>query len=96
WRYVRKEFQDSSNVTELEKHTLYKEAATEIVKSNYWNPNLRVWGVQMIEKTVELRDKYCITSANRATAVRINIHLYQQLHYLCDFDALDTEEDWED
>ncbi|QIR05252.1 beta family protein [Salinivibrio costicola] len=96
WRYVRKEFQDSSNVTELEKHTLYKEAATEIVKSNYWNPNLRVWGVQMIEKTVELRDKYCITSANRATAVRINIHLYQQLNYLCDFDALDTEEDWED
>ncbi|WP_217543898.1 beta family protein [Vibrio metschnikovii] len=96
WRYVRKEFQDSNNVTELEKHTLYKEAATEIVKSNYWNPNLRVWGVQMIEKTVELRDKYCITSANRATAVRINIHLYQQLHYLCDFDALDTEEDWED
>ncbi|HAS6082213.1 TPA: protein beta [Vibrio vulnificus] len=96
WRYVRKEFQDSSNVTELEKNTLYKEAATEIVKSNYWNPNLRVWGVQMIEKTVELRDKYCITSANRATAVRINIHLYQQLHYLCDFDALDTEEDWED
>ena len=96
WRYVRKEFQDSSNVTELEKHTLYKEAATEIVKSNYWNPNLRVWGVQMIEKTVELRDKYCITSANRATAVRINIHLYQQLHYFCDFDALDTEEDWKD
>ncbi|MGI3004875.1 beta family protein [Shewanella algae] len=96
WRYVRKEFQDPSNVTELEKHTLYKEAATEIVKSDYWNPDLRLWGVQMIEKTVALRDKYCITSANRATAVRINIHLYQQLHYFCDFDALDTEEDWKD
>ncbi|OCH53648.1 protein beta [Vibrio sp. ZF57] len=96
WRYVRKEFQDSSNVTELEKHTLYKEAAKEVVGSDYWNPNLRLWGVQMIEKTVELRDKYCITSANRATAVRINIHLYQQLHYSCDFDNLDTEEEWED
>ncbi|MCJ8350750.1 protein beta [Moritella sp.] len=96
WRYVRKEFQDSSNVPELERHTMYKEAAKEIVKSDYWNPNLRLWGVQMIEKTAELRDKYCITSANRATAVRINIHLYQQLHYLCDFDVLDTEEDWED
>lgn len=96
WRYVRKEFADPSNVTELEKHTLYKEAAKEIVDSDYWNPELRLWGVQMIEKTVELRDKHCITSANRATAVRINIHLYQQLHYLSDITTLDTEEDWED
>lgn len=96
WRYVRKEFQDPNNVPEQERYTLYKEAATEIVESDYWNPSLRLWGVQMIEKTVEFRDKYCITSANRATAVRINIHLYQQLHYLSDFETLDTEEDWED
>ncbi|MFN1552094.1 beta family protein [Vibrio natriegens] len=96
WRYVRKEFEDSSNVSEFEKHARYKEAATEILESNYWNPNLRLWGVQMIEKTAELRDDFCITSANRATAVRINIHLYQQLHYLSDIDTLDTEEDWED
>lgn len=96
WRYVRKEFEDSSNVAESEKHALYKEAAKEIVESDYWNPHLRLWGVQMIEKTVELRDNYCITSPNRSTAVRINIHLYQQLHYSSNFDLLDTEEDWED
>ncbi|MEZ9073150.1 protein beta [Vibrio splendidus] len=96
WRYVRKEFSDSSNIIETEKHSLYKQAAKEIVDSDYWIPSLRLWGVQMIEKTVELKDAYCITSPNRSTAVRINIHLYQQLHYSCDFGDLDTEEDWED
>jgi hypothetical protein len=49
----------------------------------------------MIEKT-SLGDPYGITSANRATAVRINLHLYQQLHYYSDINMLDTDEDWED
>ncbi|GIU02806.1 beta family protein [Shewanella algidipiscicola] len=96
WRYVRKEFEDSDNVSEGEKHALYKQAANEIVNSDYWDSSLRVWGVQMIEKTVELKDKYCITSPNRSTAVRINIHLYQQIHYTSDLSLLNTEEDWED
>lgn len=98
WRYVRKEFSDPSDIDSCnsEKHSLYQKAAQEIVNSDYWNPELRLWGVQMIEKTVELRDEYCITSQNRATAVRLNIHLYQQLHYLRNINALDTEEDWED
>lgn len=62
---------------------------------DYWDPNLRLWGTQMIEKT-GLGDSYGITNANKATAVRINIHLYQQLHYNEVLSNIDTEEDWID
>lgn len=91
WRFVRKELGSDSS----EKEELYKEAAIEIMNSEYWAPQLRLWGTQMIEKT-SLGDPYGITSANRATAVRINLHLYQQLHYHDTLDLLDTEEDWVD
>lgn len=98
WRYVRKEFTDMKDLDacKKEKHFLYQEAAKVITNSDYWVADLRLWGVQMIEKTVALRDEYCITSPNRATAVRINIHLYQQLHYSDRAIDLSTEEDWED
>ncbi|WP_449555112.1 beta family protein [Lelliottia amnigena] len=90
WRFIRKELDDST-----EKEVLYQEAAIEVMNSEYWDAELRLWGTQMIEKT-SLGDQYGITSANRATAVRINLHLYQQLHYFDVLKSLDTEEDWVD
>lgn len=89
WRFVRKEFDDR------EKEELYQEAAREVMESDYWNVDLHLWGTQMIEKT-SMGDSYGITSPNRATAVRINMHLYQQLHYFSELSELDTDEDWED
>ncbi|EOV4175389.1 beta family protein [Yersinia enterocolitica] len=91
WRFIRKELNSDS----AEKEELYQEAAIEMMKSDYWNAELRLWGTQMIEKT-SLGDPYGITSANRATAVRINLHIYQQLHYYDTLSSLDTEEDWVD
>lgn len=95
WRFIRKEFLDSQNVARGEKERLYKEAAIEMLNSDYWIDGLKLWGVQMIEKTSE-GDEFGITSPNRATAVRINLHLYQQLHYNDMLENLDTDEDWVD
>ncbi len=66
-----------------------------MLNTDYWNSEIRVWGTQMIEKTA-IGDKFGITSANRATAVRINLHLHQQLHYFSVLSDIVTEEDWED
>ncbi|HCA5050717.1 TPA: beta family protein [Acinetobacter baumannii] len=90
WRFVRKEFKDG-----LKKEYLYAEAASEIMKSDYWMPELHLWGTQMIEKT-SMSDEYGIYNPTRATAVRINIHLYQQLHYLENLSDLGTDEPWID
>lgn len=90
WRFIRKELDDLS-----EKEDLYQEAAIEMINSEYWDAELRLWGTQMIEKT-SLGDSYGIISANRATAVRINLHLYQQLHYFDELNSLNTEEEWVD
>lgn len=90
WRFVRKEFRDG-----LKKEYLYSEAASEIMKSDYWMPELQLWGTQMIEKT-SMGDDYGIYNPTRATAVRINIHLYQQLHYLENISDLGTDEPWID
>ncbi|MFL7009798.1 beta family protein [Enterovibrio norvegicus] len=89
WRFVRKEPDGR------ERNDLYFQAADEVMSSEYWNPNIALWGTQMIEKT-RLRDPYGITNPQRATTVRINIHLYLQLHYYDSVDELDTDEEWED
>ncbi|AWC93609.1 TPA: beta family protein [Morganella morganii subsp. morganii] len=91
WRFIRKEL--DSNL--YDKEQLYQNAAIEMIKMDYWDNSLRLWGVQMIEKT-SIGDPYGITSASRATAVRINIHIYQQLHYMDKLNLIDTEEDWVD
>ncbi|WP_252106371.1 MULTISPECIES: beta family protein [unclassified Halomonas] len=90
WRFIRKE-----NNGARSKEDLYQEAALEMMKCDYWSQAVRVWGTQMIERT-SLRDPYAITSPQRATAARINIHLFQQLYYHYNIENVDTEEDWED
>ncbi|MEF1218625.1 protein beta [Photobacterium damselae] len=91
WRFIRKEFSEERE----DKEELYTKAAKEMMNTDYWNSEIRVWGTQMIEKTA-IGDKFGITSANRATAVRINLHLHQQLHYFSNLSDIETEEDWED
>lgn len=95
WRFVRKEFDNDDDDKYSNKDSLYQEAAIELKSQEYWIPDLPAWGRQMIEKTAA-GDPYGITSAQRATSVRINLHLHQQLHYFSDPDDIDTEDDWED
>lgn len=60
-----------------------------------WDPALRVWGTQMIERTA-LGDEGAIVSPARATAARINIHLHQQTFYGDPSKLYDTDEEWTD
>ncbi len=95
WRFVRKEFEDVNDVNEGEKDQLYIECAKSIMLQKYWIPELHLWGTQMIELTA-MGDKFGINSPQKSTAVRINLHLYTQLHYNDEIATIDTDEDWED
>lgn len=74
----------------------YQQQADRLMQdSEAWDPSLRLWGTQMIERTA-LGDSNAISSPARATAVRINLHLHQQLFY-GDSDGLhSTDEEWTD
>jgi len=95
WRFVRNEYKDSTDPKEGEKDILYQLCASEIIKQSYWQSELFLWGTQMIALTAK-GEKYSINSPQKATAVRINIHLYTQLHYNDDICEIDTDEDWVD
>lgn len=73
----------------------YQRQASELMQSPFWDHKLKLWGCQMIEKTAA-GDDTGITSANRSTAARINIHLHQQLWYGNSQSLYDTDEEWED
>lgn len=74
----------------------YKELAGDLMKSEgVWDPNIRIWGTQMIEKT-QLGESSGISSPARATAVRINLHLHRQLWFDDPIRLYDTEDDWTD
>ncbi len=95
WRFVRREFKDPKSPEKGEKEELYTEAAQEIINRDYWIESLHLWGTQIIELTSQ-GDKFGINSPQKATAVRINIHLYNQLHYEDKVEDIDTDEDWID
>ncbi|MGL4590091.1 MAG: beta family protein [Mycoplasmatales bacterium] len=95
WKHVRKDFEDVKTATKEEKHKIYTSLAKKIIEKEYWDPNLLVWGTQQIQKTA-IGDSFGITDAQKATATRINIHLFQQLHYSEDIENIDTDDDWVD
>lgn len=95
WQFIRKECKDPKNPQDGERQELYRLIAKEIISKDYWIPELHLWGTQMIERTAE-NDSFGINSPQKATAVRINIHLYNQLHYHSTIAELDTDEDWVD
>lgn len=95
WRFIRKEFSDPNSPQEGEKERLYTLIAKEILSKDYWISELHLWGTQMIELTSQ-GDKFGINTPQKATAARINIHLYNQLHYDSPIEKIDTDEDWTD
>ncbi|MEL7797963.1 beta family protein [Idiomarina loihiensis] len=95
WRFIRQEYDDSDSPYDGEKEELYTSIAQELIKEPFWEPELRLWGTQLIELT-SLRDKYAINSPSKATAARINIHLHMQLHYDSAVNLIDTDDEWSD
>lgn len=95
WRSIREEFEDYANPAEGEKDRLYTKIAQELIKESYWIKDLHVWGTQMIELT-SIGDSFGINNPMKATAVRINLHLHQQLYYDSPIELIDTDEEWQD
>ena len=58
----------------------YQRLAKAVMNMDGWDEDLWIWGTLMIRRTAEL-DLTGITSPARSTAVRINLHLHQQVHY---------------
>lgn len=74
----------------------YTELARQLVdECSAWDPAVRVWGTQMIEKT-KLGDPDGISSPARSTAVRINLHLHRQLWFDEPSQIYETDDDWHD
>lgn len=57
----------------------YRLAAQRVIQSVDWNPEIRIWGTQMIERTAAGEGD--ISSPAFSTSVRINIHLHRQRSY---------------
>ncbi|MFN7390176.1 beta family protein [Brevundimonas sp.] len=73
----------------------YQDQALALKDEEIWDPKLRVWGTQMIERTA-LGDEGAIVSPARATAARINIHLHQQTFHDDPAGLYDTDDEWTD
>lgn len=71
----------------------YQSQARQLMAAGIWNPNLRVWGTQMIERTAA-GDTSAIGGPQKATAARINLHLQRQAFHDDPAAAEDTDEDW--
>lgn len=95
WKFVRREVEDNIPNSKEVRRAAYVEIAKEIKESNYWIPELRLWGTQQIELTAE-GNEYAIYSPQRSTAARINIHLFTQLHYNSHYEDINTDEEWID
>lgn len=62
--------------------------------SGLFDPLLRIWGTQMIERTAA-GDSAAIKTPARSTAVRINLHLHRQTFFGDPVGLYDTEDDWD-
>lgn len=74
----------------------YQTQALRLMRSELWEEQLRLWGAQMIERTAAGDSQGGISSPNRSTAARINLHLHRQLYYSDDASFFDTDEEWSD
>ena len=73
----------------------YVDLANQLTESSVWDPDIRVWGTQMIEKT-KMGEETGISSPARSTAVRINLHLHRQLWFDEPRKIYETDDDWQD
>lgn len=91
WNFYRKPIKGSAD-----RAPYYAAAAKEAVDSPAWDDNLLIWGTQMIKRT-SMGDVTAINSANRSTAVRINIHMHLQAFFEDPKSRIyDTDEPWSD
>lgn len=94
WKISRVKVNRADNKNAAVKHAAYNKAAKAIVNDETWENNLNIWGMEEISASAKT---YHITHAAHATAVRINIHLYRQLHYNLGYgESVDTDDDWVD
>lgn len=76
--------------------TTYQAAAKDAMAHKSWEPKMKIWGTQMIERTAK-GDPYAIVSPVRSTATRINLHLHLQTYFDNPPLALqEIEDDWVD
>ncbi len=73
----------------------YLDLARDLIENPIWDPDVRVWGTQMIEKT-KMGEEDGISSPARSTAVRINLHLHRQLWFDRPEQIYDTDDVWQD
>lgn len=71
----------------------FTEAAKEAISSKSFPKHLKIWATYMIEATA-LGDPNGILTQQRAAAVRINLHLYQQLYFDQSSFPLDTDDEY--
>lgn len=95
WRFIRHNLEKEEILTKSDREKAYSELARKIIRSDYWEKDLYLWGTQIIELTAK-QEKLGINNPARSTAVRINIHLYKQLHYDTPIDDINTDEEWVD
>lgn len=73
----------------------FSDLALEVIGSPSYPDKLKIWATYMIEATA-LDDPNGITNLKKAAAVRINMHLYRQLHF-ANFDPNpDTDDDYQE
>lgn len=76
--------------------TGYQVCAEQLMDTEYWDDNLSIWGATLIRNTARLSGER-ITSPVRATAARINIHMFRQAHFQIPMPSgLGLDEDWND
>jgi hypothetical protein len=73
----------------------YLLAAKELVNSRYWQPELKIWGTLMIEKTAA-GDISGITTPAKNVAMRVNVHLHRQAWFDQPVMVLNTDDPWDD
>lgn len=87
WHFYRVDGND------MDRDEAFQQAAEDAISSEHWT-NLGIWGTGEIIKTANGHGT--ILSAQRSTAVRINIHLHRQANF-GDPQALpDSESEWTD
>ena len=97
WHFIREELPktDDKDKARRMKHSAYSYIARKMMRKSYWEGELDLYSNYMIELTAK-EDDFGITDARRSTAVRINKHLYTQLHYYDEISDLDNDDDWID
>ncbi|NTF87462.1 hypothetical protein G6L46_10030 [Agrobacterium rhizogenes] len=100
WRFFREEVGQivfgKRKITTEEREAGYRLAATRAIADAAWDPKLNIWGTQLIKLT-QIGADYAINAPVRATAARINIHLFRQAIFGYDGNISRlTEDDWSD